>query len=347
MIAFRVRVFWLACELLVLGLAGCAANQGITSTPAAPTVTATTTPEEPVEVQTTATPMGTSAKDSEVVMSGTIATTATTLPYRFCEPETTYFTGHFLLSRPIEPPGRDSSDRTYPYGGTRGGLLDPHHGVEFVNPQGTPVLAAAEGIVVVAGSDDKAIYGPYADFYGKVVVLKHELPGLDQPLYTLYGHLSEIVVMEGAQVKRGQAIGAVGATGWASGYHLHFEVRLGENNYAQTRNPELWLQPDGEDNGQLHGALIGYILDENGQALGDLTIVVDYQPDSGENDRPTLYLSPYAGKTNGDDQWGETFAHANVPAGWYELSFVFGGLYRRTVEVRPGQVAVTAFCLGQ
>jgi murein DD-endopeptidase MepM/ murein hydrolase activator NlpD len=58
--------------------------------------------------------------------------------------------------------------------------------------------------------------------YGNVVVLRH---GGDKT--TLYGHLSRIDVHKGQHVDQGQRIGAVGATGWATGPHLHFEFRVG------------------------------------------------------------------------------------------------------------------------
>jgi len=60
---------------------------------------------------------------------------------------------HFWLERPIPAGYVNYPDRTYPYGSTFQGLREPHHGVEFFNPSGTPVVAAAPGTVVVAGND--------------------------------------------------------------------------------------------------------------------------------------------------------------------------------------------------
>ena len=71
-----------------------------------------------------------------------------------CEEEICYFSAHFLLSRPIGPQGRDYVDPSYRYGSTQNGLRETHHGVEFVNSQGTSVLAAADGTVVFAGNDN-------------------------------------------------------------------------------------------------------------------------------------------------------------------------------------------------
>ncbi|MDD2696502.1 MAG: M23 family metallopeptidase [Anaerolineales bacterium] len=91
----------------------------------------------------------------------------------------------FPLAHPILPPGRDGVEPSYRYGSTQDGRREPHHGVEFINPAGTPVHAAASGLVVAAGSDDKASFADMVNFYGKLVVLKHDIPGLAQPLYTL------------------------------------------------------------------------------------------------------------------------------------------------------------------
>ena len=89
----------------------------------------------------------------------------------------------------------------------------PHGGADYSAPQGTPVVAVNEGKVALV-----------ADFFfpGRLVVLDHGLG-----LYTLYFHLHEITVLEGERVGRGQSIGKVGATGRATGPHLHFGVQVG------------------------------------------------------------------------------------------------------------------------
>ena len=86
-----------------------------------------------------------------------------------------------------------------------------HPGLDFPAPFGTPVHAAASGRVVAAG----AIGGGY----GNAVILQHELD-----VRTLYAHLSSVAVVPGATVAAGALIGRVGATGHATGPHLHFEV---------------------------------------------------------------------------------------------------------------------------
>ena len=86
---------------------------------------------------------------------------------------------------------------------------DFHHGVDIYVPTGTPVHAMKSGQVAVAGSQAG---------YGNVVVLSH---GSTQ---TIYAHLSEIQVKTGESVKGGQVIGLSGASGNATGPHLHFEI---------------------------------------------------------------------------------------------------------------------------
>lgn len=91
-----------------------------------------------------------------------------------------------------------------------------HNGVDFAASIGTPVKAALAGSVAATGNTD-AIPGCYS--YGKWVLLKHA-----NGLSTLYAHLSQINVTEGATVSTGQVIGYSGSTGYATGPHLHFTV---------------------------------------------------------------------------------------------------------------------------
>lgn len=143
--------------------------------------------------------------------------------------------GRFLLQRPVLLTGPHSVERSYPYGSTQDGKREVHHGVEFYNPQGTPVLAATDGQVVFAGDDGQTLLAWVPALYGNVIVLEHLLAG--EKLYTLYGHLSRVGVSIGQAVKTGEPIGKVGASGTAIGSHLHFEVRRRANDYFSTRNP--------------------------------------------------------------------------------------------------------------
>jgi murein DD-endopeptidase MepM/ murein hydrolase activator NlpD len=87
-----------------------------------------------------------------------------------------------------------------------------HLGVDYAAPHGTPVRTIGDGVVTFAG---------WQGGYGNVVEVQH---GGDKT--TLYAHLSRIEVTKGSNVAQGQRIGAVGATGWATGPHLHFEFRV-------------------------------------------------------------------------------------------------------------------------
>lgn len=98
-----------------------------------------------------------------------------------------------------------------------------HGGIDIAVPQGTPVGAAAAGIVKFAG---------WKGGYGNAVVLQHA-DGSE----TLYGHNEKLLVTEGQQVKAGDTISLSGSTGKSTGPHLHFEVR--EN--GQLVNPQNFL----------------------------------------------------------------------------------------------------------
>lgn len=89
---------------------------------------------------------------------------------------------------------------------------NPHSGLDFAVPQGTPVKAPADGEVVLVGD---------YFFNGKTVFLDH-----GQGLISMFCHLSAIDVAVGDQVSRGEVVGKVGATGRATGPHLHWNVSL-------------------------------------------------------------------------------------------------------------------------
>jgi len=99
-----------------------------------------------------------------------------------------------------------------------------HEGIDFSAPPGTPIRAAAAGIVVAAERHP---------FYGNMVEIDH---GND--LVTRYAHASKLLVKEGALVKRGQKVAEVGSTGRSTGPHLHFEVRF----KGAAQNPNRFLQ---------------------------------------------------------------------------------------------------------
>jgi murein DD-endopeptidase MepM/ murein hydrolase activator NlpD len=280
-----------------------------------------------------------------------------------CPPDRCIYSSPLFLARPIAAPGNDYIDTTYRFGSTQSGMRDPHHGVEFLNGFGTPVLAAGDGVVVVAGTDldptsprgawPITFHGPYMNFYGNLVVIEHDvpkdllqaMPDLPPKIYTLYGHLSEISVQVGQPVTAGQQIGKVGQAGIATGSHLHFEVRLGENSYPASRNPETWLAPHLDANGQPMGAIAGRFLDSYQNSLEIDSIVLQHLP--GGPDGPSDFqvtVRTYEEKgLAGQVPWLESFAVGDLPAGWYRITFPMGGLRQELVQVLPGQLTVVTF----
>jgi len=100
-----------------------------------------------------------------------------------------------------------------------------HKGIDLgprIPGQSEPIYAAAKGIVRYVG---------YSRGYGERVIIEHKELGL----VTLYAHLASYNVTKGDEVKQGEKIGMMGKTGWATGIHLHFEVR---DNAGQLLNPE-------------------------------------------------------------------------------------------------------------
>jgi murein DD-endopeptidase MepM/ murein hydrolase activator NlpD len=98
-----------------------------------------------------------------------------------------------------------------------------HRGTDFAAPMGTPVRVTADGVVELAGQQNG---------YGNVVIVRH-----DSTYSTLYAHLSRFGddVRSGSRVSQGDTIGYVGQTGWATGPHLHYELRVaGEPQDALT-----------------------------------------------------------------------------------------------------------------
>ena len=277
--------------------------------------------------------------------------TATPCPDNSCT-----YSHPFMFSKPISPDNNDSVDTSYRFGSTQGGKRDPHHGIEFLNSAGTPVLAAGDGVVLVAGDDLETLYSPYPNFYGNLIVLEHPVPAEiaevipDSPefIYTLYAHLSEILVEEGDSVQTGQEIGLVGMSGSATGSHLHFEVRYGENQYEQARNPELWMVPELNENNHEGGAIAGKIIASDGSFPDVNNIVLQYYPDGPEQPSTSeYYIQTYKGSDQaGQLPWNESFGIGSLPAGIYRISYPLYGLQRHFVEVFPGSITIITFDAG-
>jgi murein DD-endopeptidase MepM/ murein hydrolase activator NlpD len=331
----------LALSLIIIFLAGCGqtADGGpqITDHRPSPTVndqTSTVSSQLPTQSPTPLAP----------------TPTPTPLP---CNPLTGYCVedGYFFLDRPISLPGTITIDQGYPYGSTERGTREPHHGVEFYNASGTPVLAAADGLVVVAGNDSGTVYGPQPNFYGNLIVLEHHFQGIDQPVFTLYGHLSKVDVKTGQTVRSGDKIGEVGSTGFAIGSHLHFEVRLGKNDYDSNRNPVLWLKPLTGLDGSSFGVIAGRLVDAQGKLIHATDVNIQYFPDLNGPQAAAYQVETYAPEqspVNGDDDWNENFTMGDLPAGNYRISLMWGGkVYDHWIVVMPGNVTFVVFQIDQ
>lgn len=112
------------------------------------------------------------------------------------------------------------------------GLRSRHDGLDFSAPSGTPVVAAADGVVLTASWHPE---------FGNMIDIDH-----GDGLLSRYAHLSRLDVAESKIVRRGDKIGAVGSTGRSTGPHLHFEVRM----FGVPQNPATFLKR-GEDFAQM------------------------------------------------------------------------------------------------
>jgi murein DD-endopeptidase MepM/ murein hydrolase activator NlpD len=244
---------------------------------------------------------------------------------------------HFYFARPIGADNVNWPLAEYRYGGIFFENV-VHTGVDIPgNNIGTPILAAGSGTVVWAG------WGLFTeaplntdDPYGQAVAIKHDFGYRGQQLYTIYAHMEAVNATLGQWVKAGEVIGYVGDTGATTGPHLHFEVRLGENTFHHTYNPELWLSPP-----QGWGVLVGRILDEDGEPLR--WHLVQVRPEPGG--KPLRTVRTYGGgASNPDPYYNENMALSDLPAGIYKISFKLEDEREQFwVEIFPGQITYFTF----
>ena len=243
---------------------------------------------------------------------------------------------HFFFAAPIAAtyPGDPIWD--YRYGGIFFGPDVIHSGIDLPAPRGAEVLAAGPGTVVWAGI---GLYSGSSynikDPYGLAVAIRHDFGYKDQPLFTIYAHMEEIDVIVGQWVDTGDIVGNVGSTGHTTGPHLHFEVRLGENDFWSTRNPELWISPP-----QGYGVLVGRVTSTYGQQLDEYLIMLK-SIDTGEQHSVKTY-GPST--VNSDSYYNENVVLGDLPAGVYELIIPYGALDRKVnIQILPGQITYFAF----
>ena len=105
---------------------------------------------------------------------------------------------------------------------TRGGLMTSGYGERWNSFHKGIDIAGNTGDDVLVSMDGEVIYAQYNEGgYGNLIMVKHE-----DNMVTYYGHLSEFYVKLGDKVKKGDIIGAIGSTGFSTGPHLHFELRV-------------------------------------------------------------------------------------------------------------------------
>ena len=315
---------------LLLGLLVSCVNTPVAERP----VTAVSINTPPTITSTSTSPISTPT----TIPSATPTTTLT--PEAACDPFTVDFCiteDRFLLQRPIQPPGNALVDPTYRYGSTANGTRDPHHGVEFSNASRTPVYAAGDGTVIFARPDEEALYAPWGNFYGNLVVIEHQ-----DHVFTLYAHLSKIDILQGQNVLAGEKIGEVGSTGGAIGSHLHFEVRQGDGqDYFATQNPELWLVPAKGEDGNLFGTLMISVVDGAGNLMKNANFTIEYHPDPSRSPVKIYYATSYSTDLLTGE---ETAALGDLPAGHYRIAVEMNGqILERWVEVESGKLTQVVF----
>jgi murein DD-endopeptidase MepM/ murein hydrolase activator NlpD len=244
---------------------------------------------------------------------------------------------HFYFARPIAADNVNWPLADYRYGGVFFAPNIVHTGVDIDANEDTPILAAGSGTVISA---DWGLYkeapGDQSDPYGQAVVIRHNFGYKGQTLYTIYAHMSKIIAVVGQRVETGDVLGLVGSTGATTGPHLHFEVRLGENTFYRTYNPELWMAPP-----QGWGILAGRITDEDGKLLNQFLVEVRPMP----SEVPLRTVKTYAeGAVNSDPYYNENLVLSDLPAGLYKITFEYKEKRLQFwADVYPGQITYFTF----
>jgi murein DD-endopeptidase MepM/ murein hydrolase activator NlpD len=246
--------------------------------------------------------------------------------------------------RPIDRTDNPYIDQTYRYGSTMGGNFQQHQGVEFNNPDGTPVHAIGPGRVVYAGRAEQGAL---------TVAIRHDTtvagPQGRLRIFSVYYHNSALKVKVGDRVKTGDVISLVGNTGRATNDHLHLEVHAspGEDVTAivdslerfppYTTNPELWIDPLPNT-----GIVAGQVFDATGKPVPQARIYGIIKPDPVET--PFSYAETYGDKAHSHPLYGEHFAVSDVPPGTYVVGTQIGPkkVFRK-ITVEAGKLTWVVF----
>ena len=248
---------------------------------------------------------------------------------------------HFLLGRPIPAFYGALPLDDYRYGGVYFGN-EVHTGIDIPADPGTVVLAAGTGRVMWAG--EGLYFGSHwrkNDPYGLAVLIRHDFGWDGKPIYTVYAHMSKVLVQRGDWVARGTPIGLVGSTGHATGPHLHFEVRVGLeeglSTYSSTRNPELWMVPPIG-----WGILVGRVRDTWHRNLAHYKVYLVW--DDGRTRKVWRTYTYGQGPLGPDPYYQENYTFGDLPAGRYTIKITYNyRTYAQEVTIAPGQVTFFTF----
>jgi len=232
---------------------------------------------------------------------------------------------HTWFQRPIALDDQAYIDQTYRYGSTMGGAFQQHQGVEFNAPDGTPVHAIGDGVVVFAGPGESG---------SLTVAIRHDrklkADGGQRFVFSTYYHNSKLLAAVGGRVKAGDVIARVGNTGRATNDHLHLEVHAaatdsvplivdpGERFPRYTANPELWISPLPGT-----GVVAGQVWDGRGEPVRQARIFGLTKAEPQET--PFSYVETYGERAHSDPAYQEHFAIGDVPPGDYTLAVVVDG----------------------
>jgi murein DD-endopeptidase MepM/ murein hydrolase activator NlpD len=251
---------------------------------------------------------------------------------------------HTWFRRPIAASDQPYIDQTYRFGSTMGGNFQPHQGVEFNNPDGTPVHAIGDGIVVYSGP---------AEAGANTIAIRHDrklnTADGERLVFSVYYHNSKLLAQVGQRVGVGDMIALVGNTGRATNDHLHLEVHVAPTTDSSkivdpsvryppyNANPELWIEPLPGT-----GLLAGQAWDSRGQPVPQARIYGLVKPEPQET--PFSFIEAYGPRNHADPVYHEHFAVSDVPAGEYVLGMeIEGRRVSRWIRVAAGKLTWVEF----
>lgn len=242
---------------------------------------------------------------------------------------------HFYFTHPLATATNHHLNTDYRYGYFYPEEDAVHTGIDIIGSQGDPVLAAAPGKVIFAGYGLLNGANSTNDPYGLAVMIRHDFTFEGYTIYSVYAHLGKTSVSKGDWVETGDQVGVIGMTGNTSGPHLHFEIRIENQDGDKVQNPELWIAPLVG-----HGVLAGRVETSYGVLLTTKTLWLK-SLETGK----TQTLISYAPKTRQvDDYYRENFAAGDLPVGYYEISAYYNGIfYKQTIYIAPGAVNYIVF----